>query len=133
MVDRGSCSRIFCLQDSQLVVQYPQTRSGSRLFVFDENLVKTLDRTGVHRVYLSKLGGVYPSGEEFDIGGVGMSAPINKKTTLRDYSKPIIPVFRGKKGYRAYVEIATTPPTRYNAEAEKKKAADNLRKQGLEV
>lgn len=62
-----------------------------------------------------------------------MSTTKNKKPSLRDYSKPIIPIFRGKKGYRAYVEIATTPPTRYNAEAEKKKAADNLRKQGLTV
>ena len=66
-------------------------------------------------------------------GGAMMSSMTKKKPTLRDYSKPIIPVFRGKNGYRAYVEIATTPPTRYNAEAEKQKAADNLRKQGLMV
>ena len=62
-----------------------------------------------------------------------MSTTTGKMLTQRDYSKPIIPVFRGKKGYRAFVEIATTPPTRYNAEAEKQKAADNLKKQGLNV
>lgn len=66
-------------------------------------------------------------------GGVIMSTAKDKKPTLRDYSKPIIPLFRGKKGYRAYLEIATTPPTRYNAEAEKQKAAENLRRQGLNV
>ena len=52
---------------------------------------------------------------------------------VRDYSKPIIPVFRGKDGYRAYVEIATAPPTDYNAEEAKKRAAENLRRQGLSV
>lgn len=62
-----------------------------------------------------------------------MSTGKDKKMTLRDYSKPIIPVFRGKKGHRAYVEIATTPLTRYNAEVEKQKAAENLRRQGLIV
>ena len=62
-----------------------------------------------------------------------MNTGKDKKMTLRDYSKPIIPVFRGKKGHRAYVEIATTPPTRYNAEVEKQKAAENLRRQGLIV
>ena len=62
-----------------------------------------------------------------------MDTIIDKKPVLRDYRKPIIPVFRGVNGYRAYVEIATTPPTRYNAEEEKKKAAEFLKEQGLIV
>lgn len=62
-----------------------------------------------------------------------MSAVKDRKPTLRDYSKPIVPIFRGEKGHRAYIEIATTPPTRYNAEVEKQKAADNLRRQGLNI
>ena len=43
------------------MLQYPQARSNSRLFAAYEFLVKTvktLDREGVHRVYLGKLGGV---------------------------------------------------------------------------
>ena len=60
-----------------------------------------------------------------------MNTAKNKKSTLRDYSKPIIPIFKGKKGHNAYVEIATTPPTKYNAEIEKQKAAENLRRQGM--
>ena len=56
-----------------------------------------------------------------------------KKPTIRDYSKPIMPNFRGKAGFRAYVSIVTTPPTKYDAKAESKRAADFLRKQGLTV
>ena len=47
------------------MLQYPQAGSDSRLFVVYEILVKTvkiLDREGVGRVYLDKLGGVYPLG-----------------------------------------------------------------------
>ena len=56
-----------------------------------------------------------------------------KKTAIRDYSKPIMPNFHGKDGFRAYVRIVTTPPTKYDAKAESEKAADFLRKQGLTV
>ena len=60
-----------------------------------------------------------------------MNTDKNHKPTLRDFSKPIVPIFKGKKGHHDYIEIATTPPTKYNAEFEKQKAADHLRKQGL--
>ena len=56
-----------------------------------------------------------------------------QKPVARDYSKPILPIFRGKDGYRAYVKIVTTPPIKYDAQAAKEKAAENLRKQGLTV
>ena len=48
---------------------------------------------------------------------------------VRDYSKPIVPIFQGKEGFRAYVQIVTNPPTKFDADAAKKKAAENLRKQ----
>ena len=62
-----------------------------------------------------------------------MNTDKNHKPTLRDFSKPIVPIFKGKKGHHDYIEIATAPPTKYNAEFEKQKAAENLRKQGLFV
>ena len=45
---------------------------------------------------------------------------------VRDYSKPIVPIFQGKEGFRAYVQIVTTPPTKFDADAAKQKAAENL-------
>ena len=56
-----------------------------------------------------------------------------KKPAVRDYSKPIMPNFHGKAGFRAYVKIVTTPPVKYDAKAAAKKAAENLRRQGLKV
>ena len=43
---------------------------------------------------------------------------------VRDYSKPIVPIFQGKEGFCAYVQIVTTPPTKFDADAAKKKAAE---------
>lgn len=54
-----------------------------------------------------------------------------EKTEIRDYSKPIMINFKGKEGHEAYVKMVNTPPKKYNAEAEAKKAAENLRKQGV--
>ena len=56
-----------------------------------------------------------------------------RKPAVRDYSKPILPIFRGKDGFRTYVRIVTTPPTKYDAKAAREKAAENLRRQGLNV
>ena len=56
----------------------------------------------------------------------------NLNLAVRDYSKPIA-IFQGKEGFCAYVQIVTTPPTKFDADAAKKKAAENLRKQGLIV
>ena len=53
--------------------------------------------------------------------------------SIRDYSKPIVPLFKGKEGYRSYVKIVTTPGTKYDAKQAAQKAADNLEKQGLKV
>ena len=62
-----------------------------------------------------------------------MNTALENKPFPRDYTKPIIPVFRGAKGHCAYVEIATTPPMLYDAEEEKKKAVELLKEQGLIV
>ncbi len=64
--------------------------------------------------------------------GVNMGEA-NLNLAVRDYSKPIVPIFQGKEGFRAYVQIVTTPPTKFDADAAKQKAAENLRKQGLIV
>ncbi len=56
-----------------------------------------------------------------------------KKPAVRDYSKPIMPNFSGKEGYRAFVEIVTTPPQKYDAESAARKAAKKLQEQGLSV
>lgn len=56
-----------------------------------------------------------------------------EKPIGRDYSKPITLIFSGKEGHRAFLEIATASPTSYNAEEAKKKAVENLRKQGFDV
>ena len=60
-------------------------------------------------------------------------AEATKKNTVRDYSKPIMLNLHGKEGFRAYVQIVTTPPTKYDAKAAKERAAENLRKQGINV
>ena len=63
-----------------------------------------------------------------------MSMSEMKNTTAaRDYSKPIMLNLRGKKGYRTFVKIATTPRQKYDARAAAEKAAENLRKQGLRI
>lgn len=56
-----------------------------------------------------------------------------EKAEIRDYSKPIMINFNGKKGHEAYVKMVNTTPKKYNAEAEAKKAADNLRKQVISL
>ena len=56
-----------------------------------------------------------------------------RKTNVRDYTKPIMLNFKGKEGYRAYVEIVTTPPVKYDAKKAIEEAKDNLKKQGLIV
>lgn len=61
------------------------------------------------------------------------SNPDTGNKAIRDYTKPIMPRFRGKEGYKAYVKIVTTPPVRYDAAAESAKAAEFLRKQGLNL
>ncbi len=55
------------------------------------------------------------------------------KARERDYSKPIVLNLRGKKGFRTYVKIATTPKTKYDAKAEAQKAAEVLKEQGINV
>ena len=55
------------------------------------------------------------------------------ENVTRDYSKPILLDLRGEKGFRTYVKIVTSPKVRYDAKAAAEKAAENLRKQGLEV
>ena len=57
----------------------------------------------------------------------------DKKTEIRDYTKPIMINFKGREGHDAYIKMVTTPPQKYNAEAEAKKAAENLRKQGISL
>ncbi len=52
---------------------------------------------------------------------------------LRDYSKPMVLELRGEKGLRAYIEIANSPHLKYDAKAASKRAAENLKKQGLVV
>lgn len=61
---------------------------------------------------------------------------MNKKVTtktrrLRDYSKPIVLNLRGEKGLNTYIKIATSRRVKYNAKAAAKRAAENLKKQGL--
>lgn len=56
-----------------------------------------------------------------------------KKTETRDYSKPIMINFKGIEGHKAYIKMVTTPQKKYNAEDEAKKAAENLRKQGISL
>ena len=58
---------------------------------------------------------------------------MKKNVTARDYSKPILLNLRGKKGFRTYVKIVTSPKVKYDAKAAAEKAAENLRKQGLRV
>lgn len=58
---------------------------------------------------------------------------MKKNSTARDYSKPILLNLRGKKGFRTYVKIVTSPKVKYDAKAAAEKAAENLRKQGLRV
>lgn len=58
---------------------------------------------------------------------------MKKNGTSRDYSKPILLNLRGKKGFRTYVKIVTSPKVKYDAKAAAEKAAENLRKQGLRV
>ena len=56
-----------------------------------------------------------------------------KRPAVRDYSKPVLPIFHGKDGFREYVKIVTTPPVKYDAKAAAKEAAENLRRQGLRI
>ena len=65
-------------------------------------------------------------------GGATVSEQ-RKKPAVRDYSKPIMPNFSGKEGYRAFVEIVTTPPKKYDAQEAAREAAEKLQKQGLSV
>ncbi len=65
-------------------------------------------------------------------GGKKMSE-IKGKIYTRDYSKPILLNLRGKRGFQTYVKIATSPRQKYDAKAAAKKAAENLRKQGVDV
>ena len=63
---------------------------------------------------------------------------MKEKTTqtrysVRDYSKPIMLKLTGIEGFRTYLKIITTPAKKYDAEAAKERAAENLRKQGLMV
>lgn len=52
---------------------------------------------------------------------------------FRDYGKPILPIFEGEAGHRAYMKIVTTPPSKYDAKEASRRAAENLHKQGLEL
>ena len=53
--------------------------------------------------------------------------------TTRDYSKPIVLNFHGIEGFRTYLKIITTPAKKYDAAKAKEKAAENLRRQGLDA
>ena len=67
-------------------------------------------------------------------GGIGMSErQIPLHVYPRDYSKPIVLNLQGEEGFRAYVEMVTSPRVEYDAKAAAEKAAENLRKQGLKV
>ena len=56
-----------------------------------------------------------------------------KRTTERDYSKPMMLNLRGEKGLRTYIRIATSPRVKYDAKAAAEKAKENLRSQGFRV
>jgi len=53
--------------------------------------------------------------------------------STRDYRKPVRLRLRGKKGLETYAKIVTSPKIRYDANAAAEKAAENLRKQGMEL
>ena len=52
---------------------------------------------------------------------------------LRDYSKPIVPIFEGEEGHRAYLQMMASPKRKYDYQEESRKAAEKLREQGYEV
>ena len=53
--------------------------------------------------------------------------------TTRDYSRPIVLNLHGIEGLRTYLKIITTPAKKYDAAKAKEIAAENLRRQGLDV
>lgn len=52
---------------------------------------------------------------------------------LRDYSKPIVPIFEGEAGHRAYLQMMNSPKRAYDYKEAARKAAEKLRAQGYEV
>ena len=51
----------------------------------------------------------------------------------RDYSKPIVPIFEGEAGHRAYLQMMNSPKRAYDYKEAARKAAEKLRAQGYEV
>ena len=51
----------------------------------------------------------------------------------RDYSKPIVPIFEGEAGHRAYLQMMSSPKRVYDYKEAARKAAEKLRAQGYDV
>ena len=52
---------------------------------------------------------------------------------FRDYSIPLIPIFEGKAGHRAFLQMMNSSKRVYDHKEESRKAAEKLREQGYYV
>ena len=52
---------------------------------------------------------------------------------LRDYSKPLVPIFEGEAGHKAYLQMMNSPKRKYDYKEAARKVAEKLRAQGYEV
>ena len=50
-----------------------------------------------------------------------------------DYDNPPVLQLKGEAGKKAYIKILTTPPVEYDHDKEVARAAEKLRKQGVNV
>ena len=51
----------------------------------------------------------------------------------RDYSQPIVPIFEGEAGHKAYLQMMNSPKREYDYKEVSRRAAEKLRAQGLKV
>ena len=52
---------------------------------------------------------------------------------FRDYSQPLVPIFEGETGHRAFLQMMNSPKRVYDYKEESRKAAEKLREQGYYV
>ena len=52
---------------------------------------------------------------------------------LRDYSKPLVPIFEGEAGHRAYLQMMNSSKRKYDYKEAARKVAEKLGAQGYEV
>ena len=56
-----------------------------------------------------------------------------RRFSTRDYRKSVRLCLRGKEGKQAFARILTSTRTKYDAKAAVEQAAENLRRQGMDI